>query len=140
VATDGLSMPAALADELVRHARAELPNEACGLLAGDLGSGTAHAFHPARNAGASPYVYDVHPDDLVRIVFRIEAAGHDFVAIFHSHPATPAVPSPTDQREARYRVVHLIATLADPDASPSECLRTWRIEDGESREVPLQLR
>lgn len=138
--SDGLALPLALAEELLRHARAEVPNEACGLLAGDLATGTASAYHPARNADASPYVYTVHPDDLVRIVIGIEDAGHDLVAIFHSHTHTPAVPSPTDRRQARYPVVYLLATLSDPDATPAECLRAWRIDDGESREVRLELR
>ena len=136
----GLSMPLALAAELLRHARAEVPNEACGLLAGDLATGTASAYHPARNADASPYVYTVHPDDLLRILLGIEDAGHDLVAIFHSHTHTPAVPSSTDRRQARYQVVYLLATLSDPDATPADCLRAWRIEDGESREVGLELR
>jgi proteasome lid subunit RPN8/RPN11 len=140
VVSDGLALPLALAEELLRHARAELPNEACGLLAGDLAAGTASAYHPARNADASPYVYTVHPDDLVRIVIGIEDAGDDLVAIFHSHTHTPAIPSPTDRRQARYPVVYLLATLSDPDATPAECLRAWRIEDGESREVGLELR
>lgn len=138
--SDGLSMPLALADELLAHARAELPNEACGLLAGDLAAGTASAYHPARNADASPYVYSVHPDDLLRIVLGIEDGGQDLVAIFHSHTRTPAIPSPTDRRQARYPVVYLLATLGDPAASPAESLRAWRIEDGESREVALALR
>jgi proteasome lid subunit RPN8/RPN11 len=140
VVSDGLSLPLAVADELLRHARAEVPSEACGLLAGDAAAGTAPAYPPARNADASPYVYTVHPDDLVRIVLGIEDGGEDLVAIFHSHTHTPAIPSPTDQRQARYPVVYLLATLSDPDASPAESLRAWRIEDGESREVALELR
>lgn len=138
--SDGLAVPLAVAEELLRHAQAEVPNEACGLLAGDLAAGSASAYHPARNADASPYVYTVHPDDLVRIVLGIEDEGHDLVAIFHSHTHTPAVPSPTDRRQARYPVVYLLATLSDPDATPAESLRAWRIEDGESREVALELR
>ena len=138
--SDGLSVPLALAEEVLRHARSEVPNEACGLLAGDLGAGTATAYLQARNADESPYVYTVHPDDLLRIVLGIEDAGQDLVAIFHSHTHTPAVPSPTDRRQARYPVVYLLATLIDPDASPAASLRAWRIEDGESREVALELR
>jgi len=140
VVSDGLSMPVALADELLAHARAELPNEACGLLAGDLAAGTASAYHPARNADASPYVYTVHPDDLLRIVLGIEEQGQDLVAIFHSHTRTPAIPSPTDCRQARYPVVYLLATLGNAAASPAASLRAWRIEEGESREVALALR
>lgn len=137
--SDGLSVPLTVAEQLLRHARAQVPNEACGLLAGNLAAGTATAYHPARNADESPYVYTVHPDDLLRIVLGIEDAGEDLVAIFHSHTHTPAVPSPTDRRQAHYPVVYLLATLSDPDASPAQSLRAWRIEDGESREVALEL-
>jgi [CysO sulfur-carrier protein]-S-L-cysteine hydrolase len=139
VVSDGLLLPLAVAEQLLDHARSEAPNEACGLLAGDLAAGSATAYHPARNADASPYVYTVHPDDLLRIVLAIEDGGEDLVAIFHSHTHTPAVPSPTDRRQARYPVVYLLATLSDPDATPAECLRAWRIEDGQSREVELVL-
>jgi len=141
VVSERLTLPLTIADQLLRHAREEAPNEACGLLAGDLAAGTVSDYHPARNADASPYVYTVHPDDLVRIVFGIEDAGQDLVAIFHSHTHTPAVPSPTDRRQARYPgVFYLLATLSEPDATPAECLRAWRIENGESREVALALR
>ena len=85
-------------------------------------------------------MYSVHPDDLVRIVLGIDAGGQDLVAIFHSHPRSPAVPSPTDLRQAHYPVVHLIASLLDADASPAASLRAWRVEGEESREVALELR
>lgn len=133
-------MPATVAEELLAHARAELPNEACGLLAGVLASGTASVFHAARNAEASPLRYNVHPDDLVRIVFAIEDAGQDLVAIFHSHTRSPAVPSATDRRTAQYPdAFYLLATLADPDAGPADSLRAWRIRAGESAEVRLRI-
>lgn len=136
--SDGLTISAAIADELLAHARAEVPNEACGLLAGDFGTGIASAYHPARNAEASPLRYDVHPDDLVRIVFGIEDAGEDLVGIFHSHTHTPAVPSPTDLRTAQYPdAFYVLATLSDPDASPADALRAWRIVRGASSEVTL---
>ena len=136
----GLTLPVAIAEELIRHARSEVPNEACGILAGDLATGVATAYHPARNADASPYVYTVHPDDLVRIVFAIEDAGEDLLAIFHSHTHTPAVPSPTDRRQAHYPdAFYLLVTLSDPDATAAESLRAWRIRDGESTEVSLSL-
>lgn len=136
----GLAIPSAVADEMLLHARAEVPNEACGLLSGSLPEGRATAYHPARNADASPYVYTVHPEDLVRIVFGIEDAGEDLVAIFHSHTHTPAVPSPTDRRQAQYPAAfYVLATLSDPDASAADALRAWRIVDGQSHEVPLTI-
>ena len=134
----GLTIPGAVADDMLAHARAEVPNEACGLLSGSLSDGIATAYHPARNADASPYVYTVDPEDLVRIVFGIEDAGEDLVAIFHSHTHTPAVPSPTDRRQAQYPdAFYVLASLSDPDAGPADALRAWRIVDGRSHEVAL---
>ena len=135
-----LTLSTALAGELLAHARAEAPNEACGILAGTLTDGRATAYHPARNADASQLVYTVHPDDLVRIVLGIEDAGEDLVAIFHSHTRTPAVPSPTDRRQAMYPdAFYLLATLMDADAEPMQALRAWRIRDGEATEAPLRI-
>jgi len=138
--TDGVALSIAIAEQVLAHARAELPNEACGLLAGDLASGQATAFHPARNSEASPLRYNVHPDDLVRIIFGIEDEGQDLLAIFHSHTHSPAVPSATDHRTAQYPdAFYVLATLADPHAAPADSLRAWRIRDGASVEVPLRI-
>ncbi len=135
-----LAIPRSITDAMLTHARAELPNEACGLLSGSLADGAATAFHPARNAEASPLRYSVHPDDLVRIVFAIEDAGEDLVAIFHSHTRSPAVPSPTDRRAAMYPdAFYVLATLADPDAAADHSLRAWRITDGSATEVALRV-
>jgi proteasome lid subunit RPN8/RPN11 len=136
----GLTLPPAVAEELMRHARAELPNEACGLISGSLENGHATAFHSARNIEASPLRYNVHPEDLVRITFAIEDAGEELVAIFHSHTRSAAAPSATDRRTAMYPdPFYLLASLADPGASPARALRAWRIFDGEAIEVPLRL-
>jgi proteasome lid subunit RPN8/RPN11 len=136
----GLTISATLADELLAHARAEVPNEACGVLAGSLATRTATAYHPARNADASPYVYTVHPDDLVRIVMGLDDRGEDLVAIFHSHTHTPAEPSPTDRRQATYPdSVYLLASLADPVATAMQALRAWRIREGVATEVALRI-
>lgn len=136
----GLTISATLAEELLAYARAEAPNEACGILSGSASTGRATTYHPARNAEASPYVYTVHPDDLVRIVIGIEDAGEDLVAIFHSHTHTPAVPSPTDRRLAMYpEAFYLLATLMEPSAEPMQALRAWRIRDDETTPVLLRI-
>ena len=135
-----LSIPSGVAERLLAHARAELPNEACGLLSGSLARGTVTRFHRARNVDASPLRYTVHPDDLVRITYEIEAAGEDLVAIVHSHTRSAAVPSATDRRSATYAdPYYLLASLADPDASPHSALRAWRMIRGQSFEVPLTI-
>ena len=135
----GLVLSSDLARALLEHARAELPNEACGLLGGDRSTRRAVSFHPARNRHASPLRYDIHPEDLVRIMFSLESVGQDLLAVFHSHTRSPAVPSTTDIRETRYEAVHLIAALADPGAEPAEALRGWLVADGLASEVPLRI-
>jgi proteasome lid subunit RPN8/RPN11 len=134
-----LSVPREVARQVLAHARAELPNEACGLLSGSLGAATVGAFHPARNVHASPRRFSVHPEDLVRITYAIDGAGEDVVAVFHSHPRSDAVPSPADVREATHPdAYHLIASLAG-DAPPGGALRAWRIRGERATEVELRL-
>ena len=136
----GLSLPPAVADEILAHARAELPNEACGLISGSLSTGRATRFYPTRNIEASPLRYNVHPEDLVRVTFEIEDAGEELVTIFHSHTRSAAVPSATDRRNAMYPdPFYLLASLADPDALPASVLRAWRIYRGQTFEVPLTI-
>lgn len=136
--TDVLAIPSRIVDELIAHARSELPHEACGLLSGDRNAGRATTFHPARNALSSGAAFEVHPEDLVHIVLGIERDGSHLVAIFHSHPRSAAVPSPTDLREAAYRVAHVICgRVADGAGRPE--LRAWSFEDGAARELTLQV-
>jgi proteasome lid subunit RPN8/RPN11 len=136
-------MPRAVAEELLAHARAELPNEACGMLSGSLARGAVTAFHPARNAHASPRRFSIDPRDQVRITYAVDAAGEEVVAIFHSHTRSPAVPSASDRREdAHVAAFHVLATLepdAGHDAEPERCLRAWRIRDERATEVTLEL-
>lgn len=134
-------LPRGIALDMLRQALEERPNEACGILAGSFDAergARVVAYHPARNAEASPYRYLVDSEDLVRIVFEIEEADRELVGIFHSHTHTPAVPSPTDLRSAQYPdAYYLLASLTDAEAPPERALRAWRIRDGESTEVPL---
>lgn len=143
---EALSLPSFVAEALLAHARAELPNEACGLVSGSLAAARARAFHPARNLHASSRRYSIHPEDLVRITYAIDGDGEDVLAVFHSHTRSPAVPSATDLRQATHPdAYYLIASLAEADAeagaeaSPDGALRAWRIRDGLAAEVPLEL-
>lgn len=139
-AAEGLLVPREVADQLMDHARSQLPNEASGLLGGSLADGRAASYHPARNSDASPLRYSIDPDDQVRITFAIEGAGEELVAIFHSHPHSAATPSATDRRAAMYPdQFYLIATLGDTDAGPDRALRAWRIIRGHAFEVPLTI-
>jgi len=131
--TDHLELPAALRDEIVSHARAESPREACGLVAGRDGRAT----RVIRCVNAHPAAvtrYTIDPREQLRAFRDMEANGEDLVAIYHSHPATQAYPSPTDRAESHYpEAIYVLVSLRD--AAPD--VRAFRIRDGWVREVDL---
>ena len=91
-------IPAAMRDEIVAHARAGLPNEACGIIAGR--DGRAERFFPAQPDEPSPYYYRIESRDQIRIMNEIDDAGLDLIGIYHSHVSSPAYPSRTDAEQA----------------------------------------
>ena len=89
-----MRIPRSLHDELEAHARAELPNECCGIVT--TLDGEPARFHPARNAFESPMRFEIHPEDLYSIYTAAEQAGEGLGILFHSHPNTEGRPSQTD--------------------------------------------
>lgn len=140
-----VELPAAIRAAIVAHARAERPNEACGLIIGErpaADGGRPLRWVPTGNRAASPFRYEIDPDALLRLTIETDAADEVFWAIVHSHTHTPAVPSPTDLRlafypDALYVLVSLDPAEADPETG-AESLRAWRILDGVSREVAVR--
>jgi proteasome lid subunit RPN8/RPN11 len=139
------SLPASIREAIVALARAEYPNEACGLIVGDVAAaddGRALRFVPTRNKAASPYRYEIDPQDLLRLTIETDDAGEVFWGIVHSHTHTPAVPSPTDIGLAFYPdALYVLVTLSEDEADPATGapgIRAWRIVDGEVFEVLLQ--
>jgi proteasome lid subunit RPN8/RPN11 len=118
-------LPRAVLDEMIEHARSELPNEACGLLGGN--DGEVRTFRPARNADASPYRYTVHPEDALEIVLELEDGGDELVGIYHSHTRSAAYPSRTDAELATWpSAAYVIVSLASDPPS----VRAWDLSDG----------
>lgn len=137
-------LPAAIRDAIVAHARAEYPNEGCGLIAGTASAadgGTATGWHPTRNRAASPLLYEIHPEDLLRVSLAIDDGDEVIWGIVHSHVRSPARPSPTDVGLAFYPdALYLLVSPAESEADPAtgaESLRAWRILDGSVFEVAL---
>jgi proteasome lid subunit RPN8/RPN11 len=114
-------------EALADHARAEEPNEACGLIV--LRDGRAERFVPGRNAAASPYRFelDVDPE-----VWFLEDDGYE-LAVFHSHPSSPARPSRTDVENIGLWEGKPYVILS---ARTGE-LNAFAIRDGRINELPL---
>ena len=120
-------IPAEVRAALEELARAEEPNEACGLVT--LKDGVAKRYLPARNAAASPYRFelDTEPEN-----WFLEDDGYE-LAVFHSHVSSPPRPSRTDVEniglwEGR---PYLILSLGTGE------LAAWRIAGGEVSPEPL---
>jgi proteasome lid subunit RPN8/RPN11 len=121
-------------DEMIAHAIEDAPNECCGIIAGK--DGRATKLFRAINAEASPYRYSVEPKDLLRIFRECEDNGWQFLAIYHSHTASEAYPSPTDVRLAFWpEAYYILVSLADRD---NPVVRAFRIIDGAVTEDPIE--
>jgi [CysO sulfur-carrier protein]-S-L-cysteine hydrolase len=130
-------LPVELVEALVTHARAEYPNEMCGVIVGDrpaADGGRALRWEPARNRAASPMRYDIHPDDLYRLTVQTDDADEAFWAIVHSHTHSAPRPSLTDIGLAFYAdALYILVSLGDPEPA----LAAWRIVGGEVFPVEL---
>ena len=122
-----------LLDEIVAHAREDIPDECCGMVGGS--DDTAATVYRARNAEASPLRYSLDAQDQFRIMKEMEEGGEELVAIYHSHTASPAYPSQTDVNLATYPdAVYLIVSLQD---SESPEIKGFHIRDGQIDESEL---
>ncbi len=123
-----------LLDELIAHARADAPNECCGMIAAR--DGEAVAVHRATNAAASPLRYEIEGREQYRIQTAIEDAGLDLGAIYHSHTRSAPEPSQTDINLAFYPD-SLYVIVGVRDEAPD--VRAFRIVDGRVSEATLEV-
>jgi proteasome lid subunit RPN8/RPN11 len=123
-----------LVDEIVQHAREDLPNECCGIVS--TSDGSAVKVYRAHNRYESPLRFEIDPRDLIRIYSAIEDAGDEIGSMYHSHTRSPAYPSQTDVNFAQDwpGLIWLIVSLADRDVPD---LRAFRIDGREIEEVEL---
>jgi proteasome lid subunit RPN8/RPN11 len=122
-----------LVDEIVAHARDDLPNECCGMVGGR--DGVAATVYRAENAEGSPLRYSIDAREQFRLMREIEAAGEELAAIYHSHTKSTAYPSQTDVNLAGWpQAVYLIVSLADTEAPD---LKGFWIKDGQIEEAEL---
>lgn len=130
-----------LLGQILSHARADAPDECCGVLAVQPAKGgspaRAVAVHPATNTAASPLRFEIDGLEVQKLLDEIEQEGYEMGAIYHSHTRTAPYPSQTDINFAANwpGVEWIIVGLADP-ASPE--IRSYLIEEGRVREVALE--
>ena len=130
-----MRIPQVLLDEMVAHARADAPNECCGMVASR--DGEAVKVYRAGNAAASPLRYEIDGAEQYRIQMAIEDAGHELGAIYHSHTRSAPYPSQTDINLAFYpEALYVIVGLAGDEPE----VRAYEIRDGQVTEADLEVR
>ncbi len=121
-----------LVDQIVRHARADHPDEACGVIAGPAGSGKPNRFIAMINAARSPTFYEFDSADLFTLYKEMDERDEEPVVIYHSHTATEAYPSRTDISLAAEPGAHyvLVSTRQSGQNEGPYEFRSYRIVDG----------
>lgn len=124
-----------LVEEMIAHAREDLPNECCGMVGGR--GGEATKVYRARNAFASPFRFQIDPGDQYRIQEKeMRERDEELLAIYHSHTKSAAYPSQTDLNEAEAwpEPVYLIVSLQDEEAP---AVKGFWLRDGKIAEAEL---
>jgi proteasome lid subunit RPN8/RPN11 len=126
-----------LVDAMVAHARADHPDEACGVIAGPEGSDRPERFIKMDNAERSPTFYRFDSGEQLKVWRAMDAADEAPVVIYHSHTATEAYPSRTDISYASEPDAHYVL-VSTRDAQEHE-LRSYRILEGVVTEEPVKI-
>jgi proteasome lid subunit RPN8/RPN11 len=130
-----LTISREMRDKIIAHARADHPDEACGVIAGQAGSDRPERFIPMQNAERSPTFYRFDSIEQLKVWREMDDRDEDPVVIYHSHTATEAYPSRTDISYASEPGAHyVLVSTADEDKTD---FRSYRIVDGEVTEEPV---
>jgi proteasome lid subunit RPN8/RPN11 len=129
-------------DQLYEQMRRDTPHETCGMIGGK--DGRALKIYPIKNVAENRIKhYYMDGADQIRAMQDMDDNGYDILAIYHSHPVSPASPSPTDLRDAwdsdlqelRYPdTIYIIMTLMNPDAPE---IHGYLLNDQTVTEIPI---
>ncbi|CAJ60154.1 MULTISPECIES: Mov34/MPN/PAD-1 family protein [Frankia] len=132
-----LRIDRAFYEAIVAHARRDHPDEACGVVAGPVGSDRPERFIPMENAERSPTFYRFDSKEQLRVWREMDDRDEEPVVIYHSHTATEAFPSRTDISLAAEPGAHYV--LASTRESDHTEFRSFRIVDGTVTEEPVEI-
>ena len=113
--------------EILDHCHREYPKEACGILGGT--DGRVERVYPMTNVDGSPISYAMYPKEQLQVMTKLRQAGQQMLAIYHSHTASPAYPSPVDVKLAAYPDAAYVLVSLQDRAHPQ--LHSYRIVEGQ---------
>ena len=126
-----------LHDKIVAHARADHPDEACGVIAGPAGSDRPERFIAMMNAKRSPTFYRFDSMEQFQVWKEMDDRDEEPVVIYHSHTATEAYPSRTDISYASEPAAHYVLA-STRDENETE-FRSFRISGDTVTEEPVEI-
>ncbi len=131
---ESFPLPDDMRAAIIDHARRDAPRECCGIIAGR--DGSPQRVYATTNVAEGNALYEIDPSELVELEFReMPSAGTELMAIYHSHPVSPAFPSATDIALAFWPdAVYLICSLEQPS---QPAIRGFRIRDSAVSELKL---
>jgi proteasome lid subunit RPN8/RPN11 len=120
---------------LFAHAERELPIEACGYLAGN--DGVITLQYAMKNSDASPEHFSFEVQEQFSVQKDARAKGLKILAIYHSHPETPARPSAEDIKLAYDPgMSYVIVSLAEGKKE----IKSFKIQNGIVEHEALEVR
>ncbi len=126
-----------MVEAIVAHARADHPDEACGIIAGPTGGDVPARVIPMVNAERSPTFYRFDSGEQLRLYREMDERDEEIVVVYHSHTGTEAYPSRTDIAYAGEPQAHyVLVSTRQPD---SEEFRSYRIIDGDVTEEDVEV-
>ena len=122
-----------LANEIIEHARQELPNECCGYVTGK--DNVCNTVFKMTNVDASPVHFSFDPKEQFNVIKESRKVGEVPIVVYHSHPESPARLSNEDLRLLNDpNMVYLIVSLENnvPD------LKAYKIINKEIISIKIQ--
>ncbi len=130
-----LQIPNHIFEQMIQQAEAEVPIEACGILAGK--DGTIEKFYKMTNVDQSIDHFMMEPAEQFKVIKDIRSNDLEMLAIYHSHPQAPARPSAEDIRLALTPDVTYVIVSLQEDNAP--VIKGFLIEDSNVTEMPVKV-
>ena len=131
-----LEIPNDILRQITEQAIAQVPLEVCGILAGK--NSTAEKLYKMKNTDKSCVHYMMEPQEQFKVAKDIRAQGLKMLAIYHSHPKTPARPSAEDIRMALTPDVIYVIVSLEKENHP--VTKGFIIENDNVTEIPIQIK
>ncbi len=129
-----LEIPEKIFIQMLNQAKAEAPIETCGILAGR--SSVVKKLYEMTNVDQRSDHFMMKPKEQFQVVKDIRSAGLKMLAIYHSHPESPAKPSAEDIRLALTSdVIYVIVSLQKAKAA----LKGFLMEYSNVTEVSVKI-